>query len=158
MALAKAAVNHACAYTWNSTKLEDGHMARMWNEILRQLDDPSWAKGLQGKITECPELAVALGTRTAQVSSSMRWNHAPLFNGDIGFFHDCTCLVIGCGRTDGTHFVLVRWGSLVAMPTQTSSAWKFSRDVDVLKLNSDTRFVRACCWRVTSDGYVLVLH
>ena len=94
MALAKAAVNHACAYTWNSTKLEDGHMARMWNEILRQLDDPSWAKGLQGKITECPELAVALGTRTAQVSSSMRWNHAPLFNGDIGFFHDCTCLVI----------------------------------------------------------------
>ena len=39
MALAKAAINHACVYTWNSTDFEDGQMARMWNEILRQLDD-----------------------------------------------------------------------------------------------------------------------
>ena len=113
---------------------------------------------LQGEITGCPELAVALGTRTAQVSSSMRWNHAYLFNSDIGFLHGCTCLVTGCGRAGGTHFVLVRRGSLVARPTLTSSAWKFSRDVGVLKLNSDIRFVRACAWRVTSDGDMLVLH
>ena len=65
-----------CAHTSTMDHFEVGHLARMWNEQLRQLENPSWAKVLQGKILDCIELALALGTADAQVSSSVRWRHA----------------------------------------------------------------------------------
>ena len=149
----------ACAHTSTMDNFEVGHLARMWNEQLRQLENPSWAKVLQGKILDCTELALALGTADAQVSSSMRWRHAILANGDMMRVDgNRMCLVVGCCQAGGDYYVLVRWGDLVSRPTSTSSTWTLRIEVVEQKLDASIRFVRASLWRFMAENSVMVLH
>ena len=101
MGMARQAVQHSRTMD----NFEVGMLARFWTEQMRQLQKPSWARVLQGRVLDCPEMAEALHVPAAQISTSMRWHHSILYNGDIcGLPGNRMCLVVGCLRVEPPAF------------------------------------------------------